>query len=323
MSHRPVDPPKKISAIYQNRTQGGGGSSSFTPSKRKESVSGVADEEESFAPAPRPKKRIRTADDDEDSDGSDFEMMDGKRQGAEDVEDMDEERALQVFNTCTAADLTGTIACSEDQAAAIIDCRPFADVNELKKKLTKRKGVSFALFEQYIDIVQGYVQVDRCLNECEEIGRTISQVMEVWTGSAPTRPASTTGTATPSGTTNNDTGLHAVTVDPDALRARLQGESDPARKSILRKYIQQQPRLKEGVKLKDYQLVGLNWLNLLFERKISCILADEMGENKRRGVGKESWLTLLAGLGKTIQVISFFALLKQKGVAGPHLIVVP
>lgn len=234
---------------------------------------------------------------------------------------MDENRALEVFNTCTAADLTGTIACSEEQAQSIIACRPFASVDELKKKLTKRKGVSFALFEQYIDVVQGYVQVDRCLNECEEIGRTISQVMEVWTGSAPTRPVSTTGTATPTG--NNDTGLHAVTVDPDALRARLQGETDPARKSILRKYIQKQPRLKEGIHLKDYQLVGLNWLNLLFERKISCILADEMGEHPALSETQRFADSVLAGLGKTIQVISFFALLKQRGVAGPHLIVVP
>jgi SWI/SNF-related matrix-associated actin-dependent regulator 1 of chromatin subfamily A len=29
------------------------------------------------------------------------------------------------------------------------------------------------------------------------------------------------------------------------------------------------------------------------------------------------------GLGKTVQVISLFALLKERGIKGPHLIVVP
>lgn len=54
-----------------------------------------------------------------------------------------------------------------------------------------------------------------------------------------------------------------------------------------------------------YQVVGVNWLTLLFERKLSCILADDMG------------------LGKTCQVVSFLAHLLEKGIRGPHLIVVP
>ncbi|KAI6040356.1 SNF2 family N-terminal domain-containing protein [Pisolithus marmoratus] len=61
----------------------------------------------------------------------------------------------------------------------------------------------------------------------------------------------------------------------------------------------------DGVILKEYQLLGVNWLYLLYMREYSCILADEMG------------------LGKTIQVISFFAHMKEKGNVGPHLVVVP
>lgn len=54
-----------------------------------------------------------------------------------------------------------------------------------------------------------------------------------------------------------------------------------------------------------YQVVGVNWLTLLFERKLSCILADDMG------------------LGKTCQVVAFLAHLLEKGIKGPHLVVVP
>ncbi|XP_040898949.1 SWI/SNF-related matrix-associated actin-dependent regulator of chromatin subfamily A containing DEAD/H box 1A isoform X2 [Toxotes jaculatrix] len=63
--------------------------------------------------------------------------------------------------------------------------------------------------------------------------------------------------------------------------------------------------LKRQFKLKPYQLIGLKWLLLLHEHKLSGILADEMG------------------LGKTIQAIAFLAQLYQNGIEGPHLITVP
>ncbi|XP_056323369.1 SWI/SNF-related matrix-associated actin-dependent regulator of chromatin subfamily A containing DEAD/H box 1b isoform X3 [Danio aesculapii] len=63
--------------------------------------------------------------------------------------------------------------------------------------------------------------------------------------------------------------------------------------------------LSSTFQLKPYQLIGLNWLVLLHQNKLSGILADEMG------------------LGKTIQAISFLAHLYQEGNPGPHLITVP
>jgi SWI/SNF-related matrix-associated actin-dependent regulator 1 of chromatin subfamily A len=63
--------------------------------------------------------------------------------------------------------------------------------------------------------------------------------------------------------------------------------------------------MSESIQMKDYQVVGINWLALLFEQELSCILADDMG------------------LGKTCQVIAFLAHLFEKDVKGPHLIVVP
>ena len=58
--------------------------------------------------------------------------------------------------------------------------------------------------------------------------------------------------------------------------------------------------------LREYQHVGLDWLVTMYENKLNGILADEMG------------------LGKTIQTISLLAHLAcEKGIWGPHLIVVP
>ena len=62
----------------------------------------------------------------------------------------------------------------------------------------------------------------------------------------------------------------------------------------------------KGGQLKDYQMVGVNWLISLYELGINGILADQMG------------------LGKTIQTIGFLAFLREKKkVHGPHLIVGP
>ncbi|KAL3857410.1 hypothetical protein ACJMK2_012085, partial [Sinanodonta woodiana] len=58
--------------------------------------------------------------------------------------------------------------------------------------------------------------------------------------------------------------------------------------------------------LREYQHVGLDWLATMYEKKLNGILADEMG------------------LGKTIQTISLLGHLAcEKGIWGPHLIVVP
>ncbi|XP_059359508.1 SWI/SNF-related matrix-associated actin-dependent regulator of chromatin subfamily A containing DEAD/H box 1A [Carassius carassius] len=69
--------------------------------------------------------------------------------------------------------------------------------------------------------------------------------------------------------------------------------------------IKQPQILNRNFKLQPYQLIGLKWLILLHQHKLSGILADEMG------------------LGKTIQAISFLAHLYEKGIKGPHLITVP
>lgn len=62
--------------------------------------------------------------------------------------------------------------------------------------------------------------------------------------------------------------------------------------------------------LKAYQLVGINWLQLLHDKNVNGVLADDMG------------------LGKTVQTIAFLAHLKatrssSRSIARPHLIVVP
>ncbi|CAG8510005.1 4171_t:CDS:10 [Funneliformis caledonium] len=66
-----------------------------------------------------------------------------------------------------------------------------------------------------------------------------------------------------------------------------------------------QPRLVTGGVLRDYQLIGVEWLVSLYDNGLNGILADEMG------------------LGKTLQTIAFFAYLWERQIFGPFLIVAP
>ncbi|KAK9757914.1 hypothetical protein RND81_01G194500 [Saponaria officinalis] len=67
-----------------------------------------------------------------------------------------------------------------------------------------------------------------------------------------------------------------------------------------------QPSILKAGTLRDYQLVGLQWMLSLYNNKLNGILADEMG------------------LGKTVQVMALIAyLMEYKGNYGPHLIIVP
>ncbi|KAJ1277512.1 hypothetical protein BS78_04G009800 [Paspalum vaginatum] len=70
--------------------------------------------------------------------------------------------------------------------------------------------------------------------------------------------------------------------------------------------VAKQPSLLRAGTLRDYQLVGLQWMLSLYNNKLNGILADEMG------------------LGKTVQVMALIAYLMEfKGNYGPHLIIVP
>ena len=172
-----------------------------------------------------------------------------------------------------------TVACTADQANIIIKHRPYTSVDQLRTKLNKTKGVSVKLFEQHVEITEGFVQIDSCLNTCDRIAKDISATLSVWSSASVSaqdgdKDASVVGTPRPDGM-----GLNDVKVDVKKVSEMLKLEKDTQKKKVLQGYIQEQPKgLSEGTVLKDYQLLGVNWLNLLYRKRIGCILADEMGE---------------------------------------------
>lgn len=101
----------------------------------------------------------------------------------------------------------------------------------------------------------------------------------------------------------------------DEFQRREDTNRTPSRHCRVIKYRPKFQQLKEqpeymgenrGLKLRDYQMDGLNWLILTWCKENSVILADEMG------------------LGKTIQTICFLNyLFKSQSLYGPFLCVVP
>ncbi|KAG6841890.1 hypothetical protein C0991_005620 [Blastosporella zonata] len=281
------------------------------------------------------RKRIQKMVVDSDSDG-DFEQSDDDgHQGTRRTDPTKDTRALEYFNT-TGSDalqeLSGMspspdrstvsqqrIGCTPEQAQAVINLRPFESVDDLNIKLGQGKkkagpaGISPRMFEECQNIFQEYSVVDDILQDCEDIGTQLRAAITSWS-IPPTIGKGKMKEDHADSTTlidQSDGALNLVSLEP--LKSRKS-----------RDYLVAQPSLvSKTVQLKDYQLLGVNWLNLLYKRKLSCILADEMG------MCSPPFLMLccahlkFSGLGKTIQVISFFAHLKEKGNKGPHLVVVP
>merc|ERR1719273_541737 len=81
--------------------------------------------------------------------------------------------------------------------------------------------------------------------------------------------------------------------------------SDGDKKTTSESLTEQPKCIPDGLQMKSYQMIGLNWLVLMHKQSLNGILADEMG------------------LGKTIQSIAFLSHLKELGDEGPHLIIVP
>lgn len=216
---------------------------------------------------------------------------------------------LQWINDCSVQEFADLANEKEDIASLILSHRPFKTLNEIRvisnAKPTKsgKSSARKAIGEKVLDVCEemwdGYEAVDALVKQCDEIGEPIRQAMSQWgldmtaatqdgeLGITKIEDPHDSGIGTPSST---------MSVDEDIV--------SPVKRSS-KKALKQPSIMSKSLKMKDYQVFGLNWLNLLWTKRLSCILADDMG------------------LGKTCQVISFLAHLKETEVEGVHLIVVP
>ncbi|KAF6761207.1 P-loop containing nucleoside triphosphate hydrolase protein [Ephemerocybe angulata] len=264
----------KMSAIYANRPVLDTTAAVSTPPTSKAAAANdpILSPSTPFIPAARNKrvKRLVLSESEEESDDEE-DARDVKKQK---IGTANETRVLDYFNTRTKAAL-------QELTDGRTHRRRISSRNSAKGRRRRGPaGLSPKLFDDSVAIFKGYGSVDTILEDWLPIAS--------W--STPDEKAAPTD-------------LPGEEVEDGALSLHsLAKRKDKKNKGFLTK---QPLLLADKVVLKDYQLLGVNWLNLLYRRKLSCILADEMG------------------LGKTIQVISFLAHLKEHGNKGPHLVVVP
>ncbi|EGE77317.1 SNF2 family helicase/ATPase [Blastomyces dermatitidis ATCC 18188] len=236
-----------------------------------------------------------------------------------------ESKVLKFFNSCSVADLSDIAEIRENIANTIISKRPFKSLNAVRQitqeddsigKTSKDKSKKYAkkpigdkVVDKCLDMWTGYEAVDALVSKCEALGKPVANEMKRWGVDIFGTKTQGELEITSLDTKNTSDGTHdsgigtpssgcSLSVDDDELKP-----NNNSRKK--QQYIGQPAIMSESITMKNYQIVGINWLNLLFEQNLSCILADDMG------------------LGKTCQVIAFLAHLFEKGVKGPHLVVVP
>lgn len=279
---------------------------------------------EATPPRPKPQlqKRPKVVDsDDEDVDEGIVEISDDDSvaQGSEVEHTFAENTLLDFFNECSVEAMVDLSGHKEDDIRELLDQRPFASLaavrklhvdaqqsQEKAKKKARKPRITFGarLVESAEEMWDAYSTIDSVVKKCENLGKPMVTGMARWGinifGASTEDGVDATNLDDNSdASSSRDSGYH--TPHSDA------GASDIRKGANRTKLLKQPSIMNEGIELKDYQVVGLNWLNLLWQNKISGILADDMG------------------LGKTCQVIAFLSHLKEQGTWGgkPTLIVVP
>ncbi|RYP14947.1 hypothetical protein DL765_006015 [Monosporascus sp. GIB2] len=172
-------------------------------------------------------------------------------------------RVLDYLNTCSVDELSRMTGLPED-AKLMVKSRPFNSLAQAErvsrkdkptksKRKSSRTEIGSVIVEKLTAWFQAFEAAATVIKECEERGATLQSIMSTW---------------------------------PMDKNGRTKSSSDLSELPI-----RTQPSLMDAdaVRLKSYQLLGLNWMNLLHSKGYSGILADDMG------------------LGKTCQVISFIA----------------
>ncbi|CAD0106310.1 unnamed protein product [Aureobasidium uvarum] len=251
-----------------------------------------------------------------DSDDSDAES--GKESSEEDTSDFDG-RLLKFFNTCSVQDLADLSNEKLEIAQFILSKKPFRNLNAIRNisdappLKSGKKSAKKAIGDKVLDVCElmykGYEAVDELVEKCDNLGKPIADTMKQWgidfaaatkDGELALTSLEDTQHDSGMGTPASSTGV--VDDDDDDIVKPKTSRPNKLKKNI---FLKQPTNMSTDITMKDYQLFGLNWLNLLWSKKLSCILADDMG------------------LGKTCQVIAFLAHLKQTEVPGVHLVVVP
>ncbi|KAE8452198.1 hypothetical protein EG329_001665 [Mollisiaceae sp. DMI_Dod_QoI] len=251
----------------------------------------------------------------EGSVGSDSDSASGEE---EDESPDVEPRVLKFLNTCQLKELVEMTSLKQNNLEIMIAARPFRTLDAAREventKVTKsgkksaRAPIGDKIVDKCLDMFRAYEAVASLEKKCAELGKPVTEEMAEW--GLDVFGASKGGEIEITSLEDDinpqrDSGLGS----PNSDSASNNGDDDIKTQVIKRKrkitFLKQPDMMAEEWSLKDYQVVGLNWLDMMYRHGLSCILADDMG------------------LGKTYQVIAFLTHLVENGQEGPHIVVCP
>ncbi|KAK3383176.1 SNF2 family N-terminal domain-containing protein [Lasiosphaeria ovina] len=183
-----------------------------------------------------------------------------------------EERVLQYLNTCDTVQLMAIANIKEESAKLMVARQPFADLQDatrvsMSQKKNRKKSAKVSIGEEVVSAVKSYARaldgIDHVIEVCEAQADSIKSTTSTWNIDITGHPRADTRTG--------------GSFTPTSI------EESP---KLVDLPLKQPKRMKGHCTMKPFQVYGLNWLYLLYERQYGGILADDMG------------------LGKTCQIIS-------------------
>lgn len=152
-----------------------------------------------------------------------------------------------------------------------------------------------------------YAQANEVIKQCEIVSRNLKKSLLEWQGGEKAESV-VQGSSGNSSKVEDCVNLTSIVASPAPPSKTVDLSSSSPSSSLLSN--DDIAAICPGLALNPYQLVGVNWLKLLYENEVNGVLADDMG------------------LGKTVQTIAFLGWLAQVAlntprVKKPHLIVVP
>lgn len=234
--------------------------------------------------SPKPKARPSIQSESEDS-GESFDDDSEGESNSFRAQDRKEERALQFFNDSTLLEMRELTGCSKVQATGVISLRPFSNYDQMCVVLRKTKGVGEKIVYNYLTTSDAIRAVDMMLKTVDRVRQDLVGTLSVWLGdenknlfevanssnSMRVTEITEDGTENENADEDEDPGMELLEIDAEKLEQTEEG------KKAMEGFIRKQPdNMAPGFKLKGYQLLGVNWLALLWRKKLSGILADEV-----------------------------------------------
>lgn len=251
----------------------------------------------------------------------DFDSDDSGVASAPEEDPLLEGRVLKYLNICKVEELVELTATTKELAEVMINARPFHSLDSARTventktlksgKKSKKAPIGDRIVDTALDMFQGYEAIDALCAKCEELGKAPAEEMTKW--GFDVFGASKGGELEMTSLEDDAESLRDSGIgSPSSGNASPKNNNDEDIRIVATKrkrgnvnFLKKPDLMAESCVLKDYQVVGLNWLDLMYRNRLSCILADEMG------------------LGKTCQVIAFISHLVEIGHNGPHLVVCP